>query len=100
MSPREAIIPKPSLDALNKDRTRRFVVEIIAKYENEQEAYSKWDAFIASMNDEEAFDTFIHSIKMIQSEKKAEAPVNPESDLSKQLQSVKEIKSKGRSHST
>jgi hypothetical protein len=51
------------------------------------------------MHDDEAFDTFIHSIKTIQSEKKTEAHVNPENDLSKQLQSVGEIKPKGRSFS-
>jgi hypothetical protein len=34
ISPREANIPKPPIDSLNQDRTRRFVVEIIAKYEN------------------------------------------------------------------
>lgn len=34
MSPREATNPKPAMDSINKDRTRRFIVEIIAKYEN------------------------------------------------------------------
>jgi hypothetical protein len=45
--------------------TKRFIVELIAKYEGEDEAHTMWESFIKSLESTESFETFVKSLKDI-----------------------------------
>jgi hypothetical protein len=83
LSPKAQPAPPLPSASLDRELTRRFVLQLITTYESENEANAKWEGFLKSMDDAQSFEVFVQSLKEIKEERKAEPAVNPENEIAK-----------------